>query len=52
MLLTQGYFTKKDCFNIVFNFGDKIKIKDNGVYIIKNGEEIEIEKPLKQKKMV
>lgn len=27
-----------------------MKIKDNGVYIIKNGEEIEIEKPLKQKK--
>ncbi len=40
---------KKDCFNIAFNFGDKMRINDNTVYILKNGEEIEIEKPLKQK---
>lgn len=40
---------KKDCYNIVFNLGDKLKTNDNTVYIIKNEEEIKIEKALKEK---
>ncbi|BCB04031.1 hypothetical protein KH172YL63_21640 [Bacillus sp. KH172YL63] len=40
---------KQYCFNIVFNFGDKMKTNDRTVYIIKNEEEIELEKPLNPK---
>jgi hypothetical protein len=40
---------KQDCLNIVFSFGDKLGTKNDTVFIIKNGEEIEIGKPLKFK---
>lgn len=40
---------KRDCLEIVFNFGDELTIKDDAVYLLQNGDEIEIAKPLRPK---
>lgn len=40
---------KQDCLDIVFSFGDKLRTQNDTVYIMKNGKEVEIEKPVKPK---
>jgi hypothetical protein len=42
-------FYKQDCSDIVFSFGDGLRVEDDTVYINKNGVEIKLEKPLKSK---
>lgn len=39
---------KKDCFNLAFDYGDKLKTNVDAVYLIKDGKEIELARPLKQ----
>ncbi|MBD0384369.1 hypothetical protein [Paenibacillus sedimenti] len=40
---------KQECFEIVFGFGDKLKIENKKVYVVKNGEAIEMTEPQKIK---
>ncbi|PGS48441.1 hypothetical protein [Bacillus sp. AFS041924] len=40
---------KKECYDIVFSFRDKIKVEDETVFIQKNDGNIKLEKPLKSK---
>ncbi|WP_143811856.1 hypothetical protein [Paenibacillus sp. SSG-1] len=40
---------RKDCLDIVFQFGDILKKIDDKVFLIRNGKQIEILKPDKQK---
>jgi hypothetical protein len=39
----------QDCLDIVYSFGDELRTVNDKVYVVKNGEELEIEKPLKNK---
>ena len=38
---------KKECLNIVYEFGHKMHVKEERVYIITNEMDIEVSKPLK-----
>ncbi|MEH7158717.1 hypothetical protein [Neobacillus drentensis] len=40
---------KQDCMDMVFSFGDTLSIRKDTVIIIKSGNEIEIEKSIRQK---
>lgn len=40
---------RQDCLDIVFQFGEALTTRDDKVYLIKNGEETELSRPLKQK---
>jgi len=40
---------RRDCLDILFQFGDNIEKIDDKAYLIRNGEQIEILKPDKQR---
>ncbi|MDQ0877678.1 hypothetical protein QFZ77_006337 [Paenibacillus sp. V4I3] len=47
--VTREESFEKYCFEIVFGFGDKLQIENKKVYVIKNGEAIEVTVPQKHK---
>ncbi|WP_307547889.1 MULTISPECIES: hypothetical protein [unclassified Paenibacillus] len=43
--VTREESFEKYCFEIVFGFGDKLQIENKKVYVVKNGEAIEVTVP-------
>lgn len=40
---------KNECIKIAFSFADELKIENDTVFLVRNGDEVQISNPLKRK---